>query len=158
MTCLVHSVMNALICLACPPFTRFHHANLTPSVGAKVADRVRTDPRVTVMERTNLRYLKLEDLPGGCQVDLVTLDLSFISVVKVLPAVCEALKPGGGLIVLIKPQFEAGKDKVRVPVFTIQSCRSMGKIDGDNTGWAWCLRGASAKIGLGCACKVGLGA
>lgn len=87
--------------------------------GVKVAERVRTDPRVTVMERTNLRYLKLGDLPGQRQVDVVTLDLSFISVLKVLPAVCEVLKPGGELIVLIKPQFEAGKDKVRVSAYHV---------------------------------------
>eukprot|EP00884_Botryococcus_braunii_P023269 jgi/Botrbrau1/9626/Bobra.0131s0006.1 len=78
----------------------------------QVAERVRTDPRVTIMERTNLRYLKLDNLPGGRPVDLVTLDLSFISVIKVLPAVCEVLAPQGELIVLIKPQFEVGKGKV----------------------------------------------
>ena len=47
-------------------------------------------------------------------VDLISLDLSFISVLKVMPAVCEMLRPGGVLIVLVKPQFEAGRDKVRV--------------------------------------------
>ena len=45
-------------------------------------------------------------------VDLISLDLSFISVLKVMPAVCEMLRPGGILIVLVKPQFEAGRDKV----------------------------------------------
>jgi 23S rRNA (cytidine1920-2'-O)/16S rRNA (cytidine1409-2'-O)-methyltransferase len=62
------------------------------------------------MEQTNLRHLQPEDLP--CAVDFATLDLSFISVLKVLPAVCGVLRPGGQLVVLVKPQFEAGRDKV----------------------------------------------
>lgn len=70
-----------------------------------VHESLRRDPRLIVMERTNLRTL--ESLPE--LVDMVTLDLSFISVVKVLPTVQRVLKPGGILIVLIKPQFEAGK-------------------------------------------------
>lgn len=80
-----------------------------------MAEKLRTDPRVVVVDRTNLRYLKLQDLPGTATdpVDLVSLDLSFISVLKVMPAVCELLRPGGTLVVLVKPQFEAGKDKVR---------------------------------------------
>ncbi len=61
-------------------FNQSHHAL------AQVAERVRTDPRVRVMERTNLRALRLPDI-GGRPVDLVTLDLSFISVLKVLDAV-----------------------------------------------------------------------
>ncbi|DBB11299.1 TPA: hypothetical protein ACH3X3_006732 [Trebouxia sp. C0006] len=79
----------------------------------QVAERLRTDSRVVVIDRTNLRYLKLQDLPGDAvPVDLISLDLSFISVLKVMPAVCEMLRPGGVLIVLVKPQFEAGRDKV----------------------------------------------
>ncbi|KAI3435011.1 hypothetical protein D9Q98_003063 [Chlorella vulgaris] len=77
----------------------------------QVAERVRVDPRVRVMERTNLRALRLGDI-GGSPVDLVTLDLSFISVLKVLDAVCDVLRPDGELVVLIKPQFEAGKAQV----------------------------------------------
>ncbi|KAI7843482.1 hypothetical protein COHA_002958 [Chlorella ohadii] len=77
----------------------------------QVAERVRTDPRVRVMERTNLRALRLPDI-GGRPVDLVTLDLSFISVLKVLDAVCDVLCPDGEAVVLIKPQFEAGKEQV----------------------------------------------
>ena len=76
----------------------------------QVHERVRTDPRVTVLERTNLRRLAAADLPERVQV--VTLDLSFISVLKVLDAVCECLEPGGDLVVLIKPQFEALKGQV----------------------------------------------
>ena len=79
----------------------------------QVAERLRQDPRLVVIDRTNLRYLKLQDLPGETlAVDLVSLDLSFISVLKVLPAVIDVLRPGGGLIVLIKPQFEADRDQV----------------------------------------------
>ncbi|KAK9836127.1 hypothetical protein WJX81_003681 [Elliptochloris bilobata] len=78
----------------------------------QVAERVRTDTRVALLERTNLRYLNPGQLPEGCLVDLVTLDLSFISVLKVLPAVCGVLAPAGALLVLIKPQFEAGRAQV----------------------------------------------
>lgn len=75
---------------------------------AQVHEKIRSDPRVVVMEQTNLRYL--ENLPE--KVDLVTLDLSFISVLKVMDAVTHQLKPQGKLIVLIKPQFEAERHKV----------------------------------------------
>lgn len=79
----------------------------------QVAEKLRTDPRVVVIDRTNLRYLQLKDLPGdAAPVDLVSLDLSFISVLKVMPVVCELLRPGGVLIVLVKPQFEANRDQV----------------------------------------------
>ena len=74
----------------------------------QVHEKIRTDPRVVVMERVNLRHL--ESLPE--LVDLVTLDLSFISVLKVMDAVLRVLKPHGSLVVLIKPQFEAGRDEV----------------------------------------------
>ena len=75
---------------------------------AQVHEKMRQDPRVVVMEQTNLRYLA--SLPE--KVDLVTLDLSFISVLKVMDAVSAQLKPHGKLIVLIKPQFEAEKHQV----------------------------------------------
>lgn len=74
----------------------------------QVHEKIRQDERVEVMERTNLRYLETV----GELVDLVTLDLSFISVLKVMDAVTAVLKPTGKLIVLIKPQFEAHKDQV----------------------------------------------
>lgn len=74
----------------------------------QVAEKIRKDPRVHLMERTNLREVR--DL--GQLVDLVTLDLSFISVLKVMDAVNAALKPHGKLLVLIKPQFEARKEDV----------------------------------------------
>ena len=71
-------------------------------------EKIRNDPRVVVHERTNLRELRNLDEA----VDLVTLDLSFISVLKVMDAVNAILKPNGKLIVLIKPQFEAKKEEV----------------------------------------------
>lgn len=74
----------------------------------QVHEKIRKDPRVVVIERTNLRHL--EQLPE--LVDLVTLDLSFISLLKVIDAVKKLMKPTGQLIALIKPQFEAGKEQV----------------------------------------------
>lgn len=74
----------------------------------QVHNKIRIDDRVVVMERTNLRHLdSVSEL-----VDLVTLDLSFISVLKVIDAVFKLLKPQGKLVVLIKPQFEARRDQV----------------------------------------------
>lgn len=74
----------------------------------QVHEKIKNNTQVNVMERTNLRYVK--DL--GELVDIVTLDLSFISVLKVMEAVKAVLKPTGFLIVLIKPQFEAQKEQV----------------------------------------------
>lgn len=73
--------------------------------------KIRSDPRVVVMERTNIRYVTLEDL--GEPLDLSVIDVSFISLRIVLPAIKNLLKPGQGQVLcLIKPQFEAGKEKV----------------------------------------------
>ena len=72
--------------------------------------KIRSDPRVVVMERTNIRYVTPEQL--GQPLDLSVIDVSFISLKIVLPAVKELLKPAGQVVCLIKPQFEAGKDKV----------------------------------------------
>ena len=71
-------------------------------------EKIRRDERVKVMERVNLRELR--DL--GEKVDLVTLDLSFISILKVMDAVTVLLKENGKLIILIKPQFEARREDV----------------------------------------------
>jgi 23S rRNA (cytidine1920-2'-O)/16S rRNA (cytidine1409-2'-O)-methyltransferase len=70
--------------------------------------RLRADPRVTNRERVNARYLKPADLPRA-EYDVAVMDLSFISLKAVLPAVWPFLRPGGLLIALVKPQFEAGK-------------------------------------------------
>lgn len=76
----------------------------------QVHEKIRTDPRVVVIERTNLRTYQHQ----GDPIDLVTLDLSFISLTKVMDTVCAVLPEGGELVVLIKPQFEAPKGEVPV--------------------------------------------
>ena len=72
--------------------------------------KIRSDPRVVVMERTNIRYVTPEEL--GEPLDLSVIDVSFISLKIVLPTIRELLKPTGQVLCLIKPQFEAGKEKV----------------------------------------------
>lgn len=73
--------------------------------------KLRTDPRVTVRERTNARDLKPGDL-GDLPFDLAVMDVSFISVKKVIPAIIGLLAPGAHMVVLIKPQFEVGRGEV----------------------------------------------
>jgi 23S rRNA (cytidine1920-2'-O)/16S rRNA (cytidine1409-2'-O)-methyltransferase len=72
--------------------------------------RLRQDPRVEVREGVNARYLTSEDFP--CLFDLVVVDVSFISVTKILPAIVQLLAHAGLLIALIKPQFEVGRGEV----------------------------------------------
>lgn len=72
--------------------------------------KLRNDSRVTVMERTNARYLKAEDLP--LQPTLGVMDVSFISITKILPSAAAIMGEMGEFISLIKPQFEAGRDRV----------------------------------------------
>ena len=72
--------------------------------------KIRSDPRVVVMERTNIRYVTPEEL--GEPLDLSVVDVSFISLKIVLPTIKTLLKPEGQVLCLIKPQFEAGKEKV----------------------------------------------
>lgn len=72
--------------------------------------KIRSDERVVVMERTNIRYVTPEDL--GEPLDLSVIDVSFISLSIVLPAIKNLLKPTGQVLCLIKPQFEAGREKV----------------------------------------------
>lgn len=62
------------------------------------------------MERTNIRYISSDQIPEP--IDMAVMDLSFISIKLVLPAVCSLLKDGGELVCLIKPQFEAGREEV----------------------------------------------
>ncbi len=71
---------------------------------------LRNDPRVIVMERVNARYLEPGDLPEPC--DLITVDVSFISLTKVVPALLTHLSDRGRLLPMIKPQFEAGRRQV----------------------------------------------
>ncbi|MGQ9493177.1 MAG: TlyA family RNA methyltransferase [Anaerolineae bacterium] len=74
----------------------------------QLAWQLRQDPRVVVIERVNVRYLRALPEP----IDLATIDVSFISLKLVLPVVMQLLKPGGQIIALIKPQFEAGREQV----------------------------------------------
>jgi 23S rRNA (cytidine1920-2'-O)/16S rRNA (cytidine1409-2'-O)-methyltransferase len=76
----------------------------------QLAWSLRTDERVVNMERTNVRNVTPEDI--GQLIDLASIDVAFISLEKVLPAVKAMLKPDGQVVALIKPQFEAGKEKV----------------------------------------------
>jgi 23S rRNA (cytidine1920-2'-O)/16S rRNA (cytidine1409-2'-O)-methyltransferase len=72
--------------------------------------RLRTDPRVVVVEGYNARLLTLDDLPGP--IDLVTVDVSFISLGHLLPRIPPLLRRGADVVVLVKPQFEAGRAEV----------------------------------------------
>lgn len=76
----------------------------------QLAWSIRSDPRVVTMERTNIRYVTPEDL--GEPLDFSVIDVSFISLKIVLPAIYRLLKPAGQIVCLIKPQFEAGREKV----------------------------------------------
>lgn len=76
----------------------------------QLAWKLRTDPRVVNLERTNVRYLTSEQVPE--QVDFFSVDVAFISLKLVLPAARPFLKDGGEAVCLIKPQFEAGREKV----------------------------------------------
>jgi 23S rRNA (cytidine1920-2'-O)/16S rRNA (cytidine1409-2'-O)-methyltransferase len=75
--------------------------------------RLRTDPRVRCLERVNARYLVPEALPEGHrQFDLITIDVSFISLRHILPVVPPLMAPGAKVVALVKPQFEAGRHQV----------------------------------------------
>ena len=76
----------------------------------QLAWKLRTDERVVNMERTNFRYLTPEDV--GEELDFASVDVSFISLKIILPVLYTLLKDGGTAVCLIKPQFEAGRDKV----------------------------------------------
>jgi 23S rRNA (cytidine1920-2'-O)/16S rRNA (cytidine1409-2'-O)-methyltransferase len=73
-------------------------------------ERLRTDPRVVVRDRVNARHLSPATVPETC--DLAVVDVSFISVAKILPALRSVLAPGADLVVLVKPQFEVGRSQV----------------------------------------------
>jgi len=84
---------------------------------AQMHQKILGDPRVTNIEKTNARYLTADQLPY-LDYDLIVMDLSFISLKKVLPAIWPLLKIGGKLIALVKPQFEADKE-------TVDKCRGV---------------------------------
>ena len=76
----------------------------------QIHSKIRRDPRVVVREGINARYLEPQDV--GEPVDLIVVDVSFISLKLILPALIDLLAPGGELIVLVKPQFEVGKERL----------------------------------------------
>jgi len=76
----------------------------------QIAQSLREDSRVTVIERLNARELTPDDLPFAP--DLATIDVSFISLTKILPAVSGCLAPGGEILAMVKPQFELGRERV----------------------------------------------
>lgn len=79
----------------------------------QLAWRLRQDPRVVVLERTNARHLAPEAFPAGdVPFDLIVADCSFISLRLILPAAAALLRPGGTILALVKPQFEAGREEV----------------------------------------------
>ncbi len=76
----------------------------------QLAWKLRNDPRVVCMEKTNIRYVTPEEIPDRIQ--FVSIDVSFISLTKVLGPVKALMEPDGQVVCLIKPQFEAGREKV----------------------------------------------
>ena len=90
-----------------------NHANKVFSVDVgygQFAWKLRTDERVVCMERTNIRYVTPEDI--GVSLDFASIDVSFISLKTIMPAVKNLLGDKGEVVALIKPQFEAGREKV----------------------------------------------
>ena len=108
---------------------------------AQLHPRLASDDRVIVMDRCNARYLTAADFPERPAVAVV--DVSFISLRLVLPAVKEVLRPGGEVVTLIKPQFEAGREEVgrggvvrdsAVRERVVEQLRAFGRSE---LGWAW---------------------
>lgn len=99
--------------------------------------RLREDPRVTVIERLNARALTPGDLPFAPS--LATVDVSFISLTKILPAVAECLAPGGEALAMVKPQFELGRERVG---------RGVVRDDGDRREAILLVAEAAADLGL----------
>jgi 23S rRNA (cytidine1920-2'-O)/16S rRNA (cytidine1409-2'-O)-methyltransferase len=105
--------------------------------------RLATDPRVHVMDRTNLRLL--EALPGAAP-DLVTLDLSFISLRLVMPAVVRLIAPGGAdLVALFKPQFELGRNAIGKGGI-VRDAAASERAAGDFAAWLASAFGAAPEI------------
>ena len=92
----------------------------------QLVEELRSDPRVRTYERLNVRDLRLEHV-GGAPVDLVVGDLSFISLTLVLPALAAVVDPAGSLLLLVKPQFEVGRERlgdggvVRAPALHVEA-------------------------------------
>lgn len=103
----------------------------------QLAWKLRNDTRVVVMEKTNIRYVKPDDI--GESIDFASIDVSFISLSKVLPAAYNLLGGRGEIVALIKPQFEAGREKVgkkgvvrekSTHIEVIQNCFAYAKENG----------------------------
>ncbi len=89
--------------------------------------KLRNDDRVKTIERVNARYLSLKEI--GTPVDLAVIDVSFISLTKVVPAVLSVLKPDGRVVALIKPQFEVGKGEVGKGGVVRDPLKQQGAVD-----------------------------
>lgn len=106
----------------------------------QLAWKLRQDPRVVVMERTNARYLTMEQIPEP--VDLIACDASFIGLETVLPAPLRLAAPGAWLVALIKPQFEVGPERVgkggvvRDPALHREVCDRIAGWLGRRAGWS----------------------
>jgi len=100
--------------------------------------RLRTDPRVVVLEHVNARFLKPSDLPG--KADVVTIDVSFISLKHILPVVPPIVAPRADVVVLVKPQFEAGRDDVGEGGLVLDPAVHERVVDG--------IRAAARAVGL----------
>jgi len=98
---------------------------------------LREDPRVTVIERLNARAMEPSDLPFAAS--LATVDVSFISLTKVLPAVARCLAPGGEVLAMVKPQFELGRARVG---------RGVVRDDGDRHEAILAVADAASELGL----------
>jgi 23S rRNA (cytidine1920-2'-O)/16S rRNA (cytidine1409-2'-O)-methyltransferase len=103
----------------------------------QIAWSLREDPRVILLERTNVRHLEPEQLPF--KPDLVVADLSFISLCSVLPALARCICEGGDLCVLVKPQFEVGRENLRKGVVRdpAQHAQALSKV-ADSAGSCRC--------------------
>jgi 23S rRNA (cytidine1920-2'-O)/16S rRNA (cytidine1409-2'-O)-methyltransferase len=99
--------------------------------------RLREDPRVTVVERLNARAIAPADLPFAPS--LATIDVSFISVTKILPALVGCLAPGGEMLAMVKPQFELGRARVG---------RGVVRDDADRREAILAVAAAAAELGL----------
>lgn len=107
-------------------------------------ERLRRDPRVEVHERTNIRHVEPGQL--GPPVDLLVADLSFISLRTVLPAMLGLVSPGADLVLLVKPQFEAGREEVS---------RGRGVVTDPDT-WRRVLDDVAGALGAGGAAIMGV--
>ena len=116
----------------------------------QLAWRLRQDPRVVVIERCNARYLGRSHVPEP--VGLAVIDVSFISLTMILPAVRECLAPGGQVVALLKPQFEVGKGQVgRGGIVRDERLRreTVAKVRGavESRQWEWCGEITSPIVG-----------